>query len=589
MIKNKLNGTEIFCSSFEDTNNLKNGTRIIFKCCVCGEDVVKIFRRDKIENIKLWRCYKHTCEFNRIQKYGSIDEYNKNHEKKFKQTCLERYGVENPNQLKEIKNKAKQTCLERYGTEHKFLFGSEEFKNNMLKKHGVKYSMQMPSTLKKAKETIKEKYGDEHYFAFGEGWKKAIIEKYGSIEKMYKQSSESFKQTCLEKYGVEHIAQTGLFDRKAKYEYNNLIFDSKPELAYYIYNKEKNIPIERNTKESFEYIFEEKKHKYFPDFIVNNNFVEIKGEQFLKEDGSWQNPYDHSLDDFFEAKHLCALKNKVKILYSKDCKEYVDYINNKYTKNFLELFRTDLEFPYLNKELTDKSDFGLIHYFHKSIYKAFRKNYLSPIEAWNNKNIIKEIALNRLKYVKNCRPSDILQGFNVTKKAPKVSVFNPKLAEEIINKYLSNAEIIIDPFSGFSGRMLGSFNCNKKYIGFDINKEHIKEANEIIKYKKIENICSVTEQDLITSNIKNWSHYNACLFTCPPYGDKENWLEEKIVKNCDEWIELCLNKHIGCKKYCFVVDKTEKYKNNIVDEITNKSHFGNSKEFIILINGENNE
>lgn len=77
MIKNKPNGTEIFCSSFEDTSNLKNGTRIIFKCCVCGEDVVKIFRRDKIKNIKLWRCYKHTCEFNRIQKYGSINEYNK--------------------------------------------------------------------------------------------------------------------------------------------------------------------------------------------------------------------------------------------------------------------------------------------------------------------------------------------------------------------------------------------------------------------------------------------------------------------------------------------------------------------------------
>jgi hypothetical protein len=59
MIKSKPNGTEIFCSSFEDTNNLKNGTRIIFKCCVCGEDVVKIFRRDRIENIKLWRCCKH--------------------------------------------------------------------------------------------------------------------------------------------------------------------------------------------------------------------------------------------------------------------------------------------------------------------------------------------------------------------------------------------------------------------------------------------------------------------------------------------------------------------------------------------------
>lgn len=249
--------------------------------------------------------------------------------------------MKNPNQLKEIKNKAKQTCLERYGTEHKFLFGSEEFKNNMLKKHGVEYSMQMSSTLKKAKETIKERYGDEHYFAFGEGWKKAIIEKYGSKQIMYELIKNKTEQTCLEKYGVEHIAQTGLFGGKIRYKYDNLIFDSKTELAFFIYNKENLLPIERNTEYSFDYMYENKIHKYFPDFKINNEFIEIKGEQFLKEDGSWQNPYDHSLDLLFEAKHQCALKNKVKIIYSKKCQKYIDYINNKYSKNFLETFKME--------------------------------------------------------------------------------------------------------------------------------------------------------------------------------------------------------------------------------------------------------
>ena len=79
--------------------------------------------------------------------------------------------------------------------------------NDKLKKHGVEYSMQMPSTLKKAKETIKERYGDEHYFAFGEGWKKAIIEKYGSKQIMYELIKNKTEQTCLKKYGVGHIAQ----------------------------------------------------------------------------------------------------------------------------------------------------------------------------------------------------------------------------------------------------------------------------------------------------------------------------------------------------------------------------------------------
>ena len=47
-------------------------------------------------------------------------------------------------------------------------------------------------------------------------------------------------------------------------------------------------------------------------------------------------------------------------------------------------------------------------------------------------------------------------------------------------------------------------------------------------------------------------------------------------------IDLCLKKH-KCKKYLFVVDKTEKYKNNIVEIIENKSHIGSNNEYVILI------
>ena len=37
------------------------------------------------------------------------------------------------------------------------------------------------------------------------------------------------------------------------------------------------------------------------------------------------------------------------------------------------------------------------------------------------------------------------------------------------------------------------------------------------------------------------------------------------------------------KKYLFVVDETEKYKNYIVETIENKSHFGSNFEYVILI------
>ena len=77
---------------------------------------------------------------------------------------------------------------------------------------------------------------------------------------------------------------------------------------------------------------------------------------------------------------------------------------------------------------------------------------------------------------------------------------------------------------------------------------------------------------------------NTALFTCPPYGGKEHWNKnnDEVEMSCDEWIDICLDKY-KVNKYLFVVDKTEKYKNNIVETIENKSHFGTNYEYVILI------
>jgi tRNA G10 N-methylase Trm11 len=264
-----------------------------------------------------------------------------------------------------------------------------------------------------------------------------------------------------------------------------------------------------------------------------------------------------------------------------DYSEYENYVNEKYTKDFVNLFKNNLEFPYLNTDLKNKGDLGLIQHFHKSIYEAHRKNKPSPIEAWNDKELIYKCALNRLKYMGHCKPSDILQGFNVTKLAPKISVFKPELATSLIKKYLNEYTTIIDPFSGFSGRLLGSHNCDKNYVGFDINEKHVQESKEIINYKQIK-IATVETEDLIFAQTRTYEH--AALFTCPPYGGKEHWNNDndEVEKTCDEWIDLCIEKH-KCSKYLFVVDETEKYKDYIVETLTNTSHFGSNNEYVILI------
>ena len=86
-------------------------------------------------------------------------------------------------------------------------------------------------------------------------------------------------------------------------------------------------------------LFNNEEHQYWPDFLVDGQLFELKGDQFLKEDGTWQNPYDHSLDALYEAKHQCAITNNVKILYYKDYKKYLDYIKQKYGKDYLRQFK----------------------------------------------------------------------------------------------------------------------------------------------------------------------------------------------------------------------------------------------------------
>ena len=132
-----------------------------------------------------------------------------------------------------------------------------------------------------------------------------------------------------------------------------------------------------------------------------------------------------------------------------------------------------------------------------------------------------------------------------------------------------------------------------------------KEDEEIVEkalkeigfdYRQVDYACNTDEMFVVlyfeNSNIyvrdilKEFQTecYNA-LFTCPPYGGKEHWNEnnDEVEKTCDEWIELCLNK-FDCQKYLFVVDQTIKYKENIVQCLEKNSHFGNRKEYVILIN-----
>ena len=274
---------------------------------------------------------------------GQVEEF----KEKQKQTMLDKYGVENCSQLEEVKEKKKQTCQEHYGVNNysKTKEYLEKTKKTNLEKYGVEFYFQSDNYKEKNKQFNLNTYGTEFWTQtneFKEKAKQTKLAKYGDENFSNK---EKRKQTNLERYGTEHYSQTTECKEKVKntllehygvdripgykYKYNNIYFDSLPELSFYLYYLSNNIEIKHEAIR-FEYYFNGETHYYYPDFLVEDQLVEIKGSQFLKEDGAWQNPFDHSLDELYEAKHQCALQNNVKILYNEDYQKYVDWFNANY-------------------------------------------------------------------------------------------------------------------------------------------------------------------------------------------------------------------------------------------------------------------
>jgi len=95
--------------------------------------------------------------------------------------------------------------------------------------------------------------------------------------------------------------------------------DSSYELAWVIYQLEHNRPFNRNKIE-YEYQWNGKIRKYLPDFIQNNEIIEIKG--FMTE----------------QTKVKLKSVPNLKILFKSDLKIEFDYVETKYGKNFIELY-----------------------------------------------------------------------------------------------------------------------------------------------------------------------------------------------------------------------------------------------------------
>lgn len=256
---------------------------------------------------------------------------NRNNPEKNKQTCMERYGVTSTLHATEYIDQKKQTWIQKYGVDH-------PMKNNEIRK----------KSLFTAISNTEAKDEKEYYEIVQSHVKETNLKKYG-VENVFQAEfvKDKTKQTLMSRIGYENCMQDPNIKEKVKntnmkkygnpfgiskrYNYNGISFDSSWELAYYIWLTDNGIKFEYHPITDFSYTFEGIKHSYNPDFLINNEYIEIKSN-YLFEKLLKPNTMEN-------AKYICMVKNNIKILRNNDIKQYLLYIQERYGKDFILKFR----------------------------------------------------------------------------------------------------------------------------------------------------------------------------------------------------------------------------------------------------------
>jgi len=228
---------------------------------------------------------------------GSYTYFNRNRWE-FGETCSPKCAANNQRRNEQIKH----TLMEKYGVDN--VFKSDVFKENLkkhnLKRYGTEHYFQSEDCRKKKEIVFQEKYGVKSYTQadeFQDKRKKTSLKKYGVSN--YTQTAEfqeKYKKTSLKKYGVDHpMKSLEVFEKQQKnsYYYKDYIlpsgkvtrvqgYEDKALNELLLTYREEDLLISNHdifTKfGSFEYEYEGKTHRYFPDIflIPENLFIEVK-------------------------------------------------------------------------------------------------------------------------------------------------------------------------------------------------------------------------------------------------------------------------------------------------------------------------
>jgi hypothetical protein len=407
---NKINDI-LFDITFKEKFYLLENSLFELPKCECGNSVKFIdmingyrefcSRRCMYDSRKLKEKRKETC----IEKWGvdnpsksnqvkkkviktNIDKFG--HEwatksddikNKIKDKFIENWGVDNPSKVKKVRDKAKETMLERFGVEH--AMHSDDIKNKIKDRFIENWGVDNPSKVKevrdKAKETMLERFGVEYPLQNIEIFNKSkstLFNNWGVTSPLLnKEISDKLKFNNIKKWGFENPSKSDVIKDKIKdsiiKKYNTLNLLEVKEIKDKIDKTNNDRWSESHISRNDDYRKKYKisKHKNYLNYIKDgiSLFSCDKGE-----DHTFEIYIDNYIKRHESNNPICTVCNPIGDLKSIKEKELYLYIKNIYNGDIIQSYRDGLEIDVYLPDLKLGFEFNGL-YWHSELKKD--KNY----------------------------------------------------------------------------------------------------------------------------------------------------------------------------------------------------------------------
>ena len=358
--------------------------------CYCGAD---------LKFIDMVSGYRNFCSKKCLA--NSIDT-----KRKRKETCIERYGVDNPSKLEDIKAMVRVSNNIKYGVDYPLQSNDMilKSKQSFIDKYGVDNPSKLPEIREKAKKTIKEKYGVDHIMLNNDILNKNktyFIDKYG-VDNPSKlpEVREKAKKTTKEKYGVENALESNIFLDKMKStnlkkygkEFYTKTSEYKDRIDQIIFNKNSNII----NNEFYELILT-RSDEYTILCKKCSNVFKIQRQL-------WRNRTSNSLDICLNCN---PIKNGVSISENKIYEIIKENYKGEIIKNYkglkkeVDIYLPELKIGFEFNGLYWHSELFKNKGYHNDKYSFFDKNGIKMFSIWEDdwlykQDIVKSMIINKL-------------------------------------------------------------------------------------------------------------------------------------------------------------------------------------------------